>query len=275
MFYEVRSGEQGGKRLLQGSRLLFRAGWNALLAGYLSPLHQRELRQRELAAAGSAVQGLAAQVPREPRAPPAQPVPARHSGQPALRSDLRRSAAGQAAGSRGPATGGDYSAGRDRWTLPSRSMPPLWLTRPPPIVEPAPVPPLPPLRWIPGVAPSGQVPHRPHEKLFPMPRSTTYMAPILMTKATAVAMRPFTRIERRAGRGRYENQPTPALMRPMKLSCRSGRSGSVEASPAANTWLPLTTGVPCPAALFTNPNLCSLRRLWLRVGPYLALDLLD
>ncbi len=32
-------GEQGDKLLLKGSRLLFRAGWNAfLLAGYLSPI---------------------------------------------------------------------------------------------------------------------------------------------------------------------------------------------------------------------------------------------
>jgi hypothetical protein len=38
-FPEVRSGEQRDKLLLQGSRLLFRAGWNAsLLAGYLSPI---------------------------------------------------------------------------------------------------------------------------------------------------------------------------------------------------------------------------------------------
>jgi hypothetical protein len=29
----------------------------------------------------------------------------------------------------------------------------------------------------------------------------------------------------------------------------------VEASPAANTWLPLITGVLCPSALFTNPTL--------------------
>jgi hypothetical protein len=29
----------------------------------------------------------------------------------------------------------------------------------------------------------------------------------------------------------------------------------VEASPAANTWLPLTTGVPCPSALFTISTL--------------------
>jgi hypothetical protein len=29
----------------------------------------------------------------------------------------------------------------------------------------------------------------------------------------------------------------------------------VEASPAANTWLPLTTGVPCPSDLLTNPTL--------------------
>jgi hypothetical protein len=29
----------------------------------------------------------------------------------------------------------------------------------------------------------------------------------------------------------------------------------VEASPAANTWLPLTTGVLCASALFTNPTL--------------------
>jgi hypothetical protein len=29
----------------------------------------------------------------------------------------------------------------------------------------------------------------------------------------------------------------------------------VEASPAAKTWLPLTTSVLCPSALFTNPTL--------------------
>jgi hypothetical protein len=29
----------------------------------------------------------------------------------------------------------------------------------------------------------------------------------------------------------------------------------VEASPAANTWLPLTTGVPCPSALLTTSTL--------------------
>src|ERR671921_1220112 len=111
---------------------------------------------------------------------------------------------------------------------PSRSRPLLWLTRPPPIVEPAPVPsPPPPRRWIPGVAPSGQLPHKPQERLFPIPRSMAYMAPILITKATAAAMRPLTTIERRAGRGRCENQPTAALARPMKLSRRSGRPGSV------------------------------------------------
>jgi hypothetical protein len=109
----------------------------------------------------------------------------------------------------------------------------LWLARPPPIVEPAPVPSPPPRRWIPGVAPSGQLPHRPQERLFPMPRSRAYMAPILITKATAAAMRPFTMIERRAGRGRCENQPTAALMRPMKLSRRSGRPGSVSVGGSA------------------------------------------
>ncbi len=49
MFSEVRSGEQGAKLLLQGSRLLFRAGWNAfLLAGYLSPLLRGNLLRRRL-----------------------------------------------------------------------------------------------------------------------------------------------------------------------------------------------------------------------------------
>src|SRR3712207_9308051 len=51
-----------------------------------------------------------------------------------------------------------------------------------------------------------------------------------ITKATAAAMSPLTKMERRMRGGRRENQPRAALMRPARLSRRSGRPGIVSGS---------------------------------------------
>jgi hypothetical protein len=64
--------------------------------------------------------------------------------------------------------------------------------------------------------------------------SAAYTAPMPIMKATAPPMKPLTRMERRVSNGSSENHPIPALIRPMKLSRRSGRSGSV----SGTAWRP-------------------------------------
>lgn len=106
--------------------------------------------------------------------------------------------------------------------------------------------------WLPSAV-TGHLFHKPHGKLLPMANSKLVTTPILIRKAiTAGTIAPTNMVRFRSGE-RRRNQSKEALIRPMKLFRRSGRSG-ISRGPSA-CWLRLLPAFwrTLPGTLRTRP----------------------